>query len=185
MFADDLLLHKIIRSLHDHYDLQRDVDSLVQWLLDHKLTLNVKKCKSLLISRKRTSPLSNHPPIMVQCYPLDKVWSYRYLGVLITADLTWSVHAASVCTKARKHLGLLYRRFYNCATPNTLKTLYTAYIRPHLEYAVPVWDPHLKKDIMALESVQRLATKICTKSWSSMSYRTTWILTPWSVGGNT
>ena len=100
----------------------------------------------------------------------EKVQSYRYLGVLITADLTWSGHVASVCTKAGKHLGFLYRKFYNYAEPKTLKTLYVVIIRPHLEYAVPVWDPHLKKDIVALESVQRLATKICTKSWNSLSY---------------
>ena len=52
--------------------------------------------------------------------------------------------------------------FYKHAAPATLRTLYTALIRPHL--AVPVWDPHLCKDIDALESVQRFATKICTKS---------------------
>ena len=34
----------------------------------------------------------------------------------------------------------------------------TSLIRPHLEYAVPVWNPHLSKDIDSLESVQRFAT---------------------------
>jgi len=34
-----------------------------------------------------------------------------------------------------------------------------------LEYAVPVWDPHLVKDIEAIEAVQRFATKVCTKAW--------------------
>ena len=43
-------------------------------------------------------------------------------------------------------------------------------MRPLLEYAVPVWDPHLVKDISALESVQRFATKVCTKAWEDVDY---------------
>ena len=37
-------------------------------------------------------------------------------------------------------------------------------------YAVPVWDPHLVKDIAALESVQRFATKVSTKAWEDVDY---------------
>ena len=43
-------------------------------------------------------------------------------------------------------------------------------MRPLLEYAVPIWDPHLEKDIAALESVQRFATKVCTKAWEDVDY---------------
>ena len=66
--------------------------------------------------------------------------------------------------KSYKQMGMLYYHFYCDCEPNTLKTLYTSFVRPLLEYAVPVWDPHLVKDIAALESVQRFATKVCTKA---------------------
>ena len=36
-----------------------------------------------------------------------------------------------------------------------------AFIRPNLECACQVWGPHLKKDIAALESVQKLVLGAC------------------------
>ena len=84
-------------------------------------------------------------------------WSLTSLGLTILI----------IRISAQKHESRLDRRFYKHASPATLRTLYTALIHPHLKYTVPVWDPHLCKDINALESVQKFATKICTKSWDT------------------
>ena len=38
--------------------------------------------------------------------------------------------------------------------------IYPGLIRSHMEFAVQAWSPHLQKDILLLENVQRRATKI-------------------------
>ncbi len=40
-----------------------------------------------------------------------------------------------------------------------VKKIITSFIRPTLEYAAVVWNPHLKKHIEKLEKVQRAATR--------------------------
>ena len=88
---------------------------------------------------------------------MDRVSSYKYLGVLISDDLSWSLHVERISSKARRLLGTLYRRFYQWSSPDALLKLYLSLIRPHLEYAVQVWNPYLaKKDVHKPESYKNL-----------------------------
>ena len=102
---------------------------------------------------------------------LEQIESYKYLGLLLTTNLSWSSHISSICLKARKVLGLLYRRFYGNVSQDALKQLYLSLVRPHLEYGCHVWNPHLEKDKKALENVQKFACRIATAHWDE-SYDT-------------
>jgi len=135
----------VVQSLSDFRNLQSDVDSLVQWISDHDHKVNVKKCNSLLLSRKRVPTYTQ--TVVADGQPLEKVQPYKYLRVLISSNLSWGNHVSNICSRAKKHMGMLYRRFYHDADSNTPRILYTTSVRPLLEYPVPVWDPHLVKDI--------------------------------------
>ena len=83
------------------------------------------------------------------------------LGVIITEDGKYSKQCAAAAKKAMCKLRVLKHTFKHfdkrCFTMR-----YKTYIhvRPHLEYAVQAWSPHLKKDIALLERVQGRATKL-------------------------
>ena len=79
---------------------------------------------------------------------LEKVSSFKYLGINVTDDLTWSTHISVIASNARKILGLFYRQFSTWSPPKVLPQLYRSLVRPHLEYASQVWNPHLIKDII-------------------------------------
>ena len=91
--------------------------------------------------------------------PLEDVSVERTLGVLINNKLKWSEQISNATLKANYVLGILKRTFKKW-NPNMFVKLYTAYVRPILEYCAPIWCPFLLKDIKKLESVQRRATKL-------------------------
>ena len=81
-------------------------------------------------------------------------------------NLCWSQHIQEVCNKAKKALGIIYRNISSHTNdPSTIFRLYFALVRPHLEYAAQVWNPHLEKDILCLEKVQKFALRICIKDY--------------------
>ena len=94
--------------------------------------------------------------------PLEQVETFKYLGVLLSSELSWSAHIES---KARKLTSLLYRRFNGNVNQQSMYSLYSTLVRPHLEYAAPIWDPHLVKDVKKLETVQKFTMKMCSKQW--------------------
>ena len=165
LYADDMVLYRPIYSQEDYWLLQQDINAVARWISGNHLQFNFSKCKYMTLSRKRASDLP--PPINLNSLPLDRVTEFKYLGLRISADLSWSPHINMICAKARRLVGMLYRRFYQDADTSTLRQLYVSNIRPHLEYACQVWDPYLKKDIDSLESVQKFAMRVCSKQWDA------------------
>ena len=69
--------------------LNQNLETLAQWLCDHKLTLNISKSKFVLIgSSKKLSSLDLSLKIMDK--DQERVDSYKYLGVIINETLSWS-----------------------------------------------------------------------------------------------
>ena len=116
LYADDMLLYKTISSTADYAELQQDIDLIYGWSTANLMTFNVSKCKCMLVSRRRNTIC---PPINLKLkdHQLDNVQSYKYLGLLLSSDLSWTPHIESTCTKARKLLGLLYRQFSSNTDP--------------------------------------------------------------------
>ena len=68
-----------------------------------------------------------------------------------------------MCTGCSKSKNWNDSRNFRRLDKKDFLTIYKAYIRPHLEYCIQAWSPHLVKDIEVLEKVQRAATKLITE----------------------
>ena len=72
--------------------------------------------------------------------------------------LSFSIHILSTANRAYQQSALISRCFLS-RDPTNLKLAFCTYVRPILEYASQIWSPHLQKDIVTLEKVQRRFTK--------------------------
>lgn len=82
----------------------------------------------------------------------------KYLGVTLCSDLRWNTHIDNVVRKASGKLWYLKRNLKQASWETKLKA-YKTCVRPVLEYACEVWDPHTAANIVKLESVQRKALR--------------------------
>ncbi len=90
---------------------------------------------------------------------LSKTGKEKDLGVAMNANMKVSEQCRIAASKGNQVLGMIRRNItYN--KKSLIVLLYKAIVRPHLEYCIQAWNPHLRKDIDMLDKMQRRAIKL-------------------------
>ncbi|CAB4025778.1 Hypothetical predicted protein, partial [Paramuricea clavata] len=161
LFADDALLYCFIESDVDADSLQADLCKLEEWQDRWQMEFNSTKCKVMCITTKKNIIKKQY---MFCGQILEEVEDHPYLGVMFDNKMKWSSHISNTTRKANVVLHVIKRNLWNC--PRDVKEVaYKSLVRPTLEYASTAWDPYYKKDVAAVERVQRSAARFCLKNY--------------------
>ena len=158
LFADDTLLHRLIKEAEDKQSLQKDLESLEKWEAQWDMHFHPQKCN--ILSVERSKPKVDSQDYFLHGQKLEKVADTKYFGVTLQNNLKFDKHIETICSKANKMLGLLGRNLKSA--PSKTKELgYNALVRPVLEYASCVWDPYTTKEKTKIEKNTEKGCSFC------------------------
>jgi len=145
--AGDTKLNSAVDILEGGDAIKWDLDRLERWAHANLMRFNKAKCKVLHLGQGNPK----------HRYRLGGKWhenipEEKDLGVSVDERFSMSPQYALVAKKGNRILGSI-KRIVASGLREAILPLYSALVRPHLEYCVQFWGLQYKKDITLLDCV--------------------------------
>ena len=156
-FADDTRLSRATSGVTDASALQTDLEKVYQWAVDNNMTFNAKKFEALRygsddVLKAVTSYTSPDGSIIPDKDHL------RDLGVIMSADGSFTQHIHEMCQSARNMCSWILRTFKSRSSELML-TLWKSLVLPILDYCSQLWCPVKTGLIQEIEDIQKSFTR--------------------------
>ena len=141
--------------------MQISADKLDSWCVDNHMVVNVSKTKEMLIYFGKKYPFSAVPNIKINGTVIDRVGTYKLLGVIFNDKLTWEDHINYIVSKASRRIFCISQLSRARVLQSDIVIIYCSVIRSVLEYCCEVWHPGLSgRQSKDIERVQKRCLRI-------------------------
>ena len=137
MFADDTNLFMSGKNITElENNINNELIKISKWFQANLLSLNAKKTSYIMFGNNNVKKLNMH--LHIQNIPIERQYETKFLGVILSSNLTWSAHIKVVVGKLSKNLGIIAKVRH--LLPWTLtKMLYLTLVEPYINYCNIVW----------------------------------------------
>jgi len=143
LYANDAKIARAIETDSDVVVLQQDLDALDEWTNDWQMKFNATKCKHMRVGNRNRIE-SSYSVGQNSSKMLDIIDEEKDLGIWTDSELKSSRHISHAVAKSNQMLGLIKRSFVH-KDNQSMKLLYTALVRPHLECGQWCGILHIRK----------------------------------------
>ena len=102
-YVDDTTVVSISTDPYN-LDLQHSANKLIDWTQNNRMTVNETKTKEMLIYFGTKFSHNTVPFISVNGKEIERIESFKLLGVVISSDLSWQPHVDFILKKAAKRI---------------------------------------------------------------------------------
>ncbi len=148
VYADDI----VILPENEH-DLQKLLDIINRWSQEWQMMVNVQKSKIVHFRKGPSIPVTE-ATFQYREQQIQVVDRYRYLGLIFTEYLDFSIMAKYVSQAAQRVLGMLIAKSKaHGGMPYAVFTkLFDSLVQPIIDYGASIWDHKIHSSIQAVQN---------------------------------
>lgn len=158
MYADD---STAIISKHDNTnyesEINRTLNSIIQWLEQNNLCINLSKTKMMQFSQREGKTKDLH--IVNEGTVIEEIDSTKFFGIYIDNRLTWKQHIDYICKRLNTFSYALYK-LAKVVKESTALVAFQAYVMSTLRYGIIFWGNSTDR-LLAFRAQKKCVRAIC------------------------
>ena len=88
-------------------EINRQLNTISEWLLSNKLSLNIKKTIYMVFHTNQRRVL--YPNLYLIMMKIERVTQFNFLGIVLSSNLKWNKHTDHTSKKISRAIGVMYR----------------------------------------------------------------------------